>query len=109
MKISPLPGTTDGRFECEIELGARHPHMDGHFAGFPVLPGVSQVDLVLHLISHALDKKVSLRTVQKTKFTALMRPGAQFRAVVEYDHGQARWTLSDESTLYSRGALSFEQ
>lgn len=108
MKISTLPSSADGRIACAIELTPEHPHLRGHFEGFPVLPGVSQVDLVLHLLSRAVGATVALTSVQRTKFTALLRPATRFRAEIEHDNGLARWSFQDDQAIYSRGTLTYE-
>lgn len=107
LKINAL-SSTDGRIECEVELTAEHPHLRGHFVGFPVLPGISQVDLVLHLLARKLGRKIGLTSVQKTKFTALLQPATTFRAAVEFGGGLARWSFQDDRAVYSRGTLTYE-
>ena len=109
MTIRALATVAPSQVAYEIALSASHPHFRGHFEGFPVLPGVSQVDLVLHLLGHFLLRPVSLTSVQKTKFTALLQPSAVFRATIDYDDdGAARWTFQDECAVYSHGSLTFE-
>lgn len=108
MIIAPRPFTDANRIDCDVTLPPSHPHLRGHFDGFPVLPGVSQIDLVLHLLGRAAGAPVALTAVQRTKFTAILQPGTTFRTTVEFDDGAARWALQDEDVVYSRGTLTYE-
>ncbi len=107
MIIRWLPETTPQKLAAEVHLTARHPHLDGHFDGYPVLPGISQVDLVLRLLSEALGRTVALTRVERTKFTAILKPQTTFRATIEVDCAEARWSFEDQAQLYSRGTLAY--
>ena len=101
-----------GRLEASLELPPTHPHFRGHFEGFPILPGVTQVELVNDLLSHALAMPLIVRGVQKAKFMALLRPDAKIRAVVDYADGTARWSLHDQddpAAIYSRGTMLYDR
>src|SRR4051812_44403587 len=93
-RVRHAPTTKDaGRLEARLTLLASHPHCRGHFETFPVLPAVSQIELVGALLRHALRGPVTIHTVQKTKFMALLQPGTPVRVTVDFDAQSARWSI----------------
>ncbi|GEM_PF-925899 len=46
----------------------------GHFPGNPILPGIAQIEMVKCLVEMVLEKKLTLREIQKTKFSHMIQP-----------------------------------
>ena len=58
--------------------------LEGHFEGFPVVPGVVQVGWVLDAAQAALGEAPRLAAVENLKFKELLLPGQRFRLEVEW-------------------------
>jgi len=57
--------------------------LEGHFPGFPVVPGVVQLRWALRLAAELLGQEPVLASVEALKFRELLRPGDVFRAAVD--------------------------
>ena len=82
-------------------------YLDGHFEGFPVVPGVVQLRWALDAAGELLGGAPCVREIEALKFKDLLRPGQRFALRVEVADGgkRLRFRLGDEhdDQLYSSG------
>jgi len=57
-----------------IVLNAEHIIYLGHFPGFPVTPGVIQMQIVQELLEYQLKQKVQLQAMPDCKFLSILNP-----------------------------------
>ncbi len=84
---------------------------EGHFPGFPVLPGVVQLDgLVLRQVERLWPASGALRSVRRLKFMKLIRPDE--RIVLSLDRDAARgsvdFAIDGPDGRCASGTLVFE-
>ena len=95
-----------------IALGT-HPDFEGHFPGFPILPAVSQVGLVIDKIESDLRHKIEFCGIRKAKFKAMIQPGQNVTldldpsTLSESQTHLQKWKLSSEDLVFSEGVLEF--
>jgi len=70
------------RLERALRVPADLAFLEGHFPGFPVVPGVVQLRWALRLAAELLGREPRLAGVEALKFRELLRPGDAFRAAV---------------------------
>jgi 3-hydroxyacyl-[acyl-carrier-protein] dehydratase len=46
----------------------------GHFPGFPVTPGVVEIEIVKELVEHHLNQKIGLSKISNCKFINILNP-----------------------------------
>ncbi len=91
-------------------FSASHPGFEGHFPGFPLLPAVSQIDLVKDLIELCLKDRVRCRSLRNVKFKAMLRPDTEVTIKLQFlDEESVRWTLSHEKLIFSSGIFTFSR
>jgi acyl-coenzyme A synthetase/AMP-(fatty) acid ligase len=95
--------------------------LDGHFPGFPLVPGVVQVGWALDAARSLLGRAAGLRAVEALKFKDVLRPGDAFELRVELAPGGQRASFrlgrpapgpgrageGDDERLFSSGRLCF--
>lgn len=88
LKISAETGSASGEFCFDNAF----PGFDGHFPGFPVLPGVVMIDLSLALCEDLLQCQLVLAGIEMAKFTNPIFPGDLVEAEVSAveDNGMYR-------------------
>jgi acyl-coenzyme A synthetase/AMP-(fatty) acid ligase/3-hydroxymyristoyl/3-hydroxydecanoyl-(acyl carrier protein) dehydratase len=81
--------------------------LEGHFEGFPVVPGVVQVGWVLEAAQAALGEAPRLAAVENLKFKELLLPGQRFRLEVEWTPARdlLRFRLAAQERVFSTGRL----
>lgn len=81
--------------------------LEGHFEGFPVVPGVVQLGWVLEAARAALGFEPGLAAVENLKFKELLLPGQRFRLEVEWTPARdvLRFRLAAGARVFSTGRL----
>jgi 3-hydroxyacyl-[acyl-carrier-protein] dehydratase len=60
--------------EFTITIDPSHPIYLGHFPGFPVTPGVVELEIVRELAGKMLNGTLNLKKVSNCKFTYILNP-----------------------------------
>jgi 3-hydroxyacyl-[acyl-carrier-protein] dehydratase len=68
--------TIESGFVATIELNRNHIIYQAHFPGYPVTPGVVQLQIVKELMEDFLGKKVELVAITQCKFMKILNPEA---------------------------------
>jgi hypothetical protein len=96
------------------EVTGRLRYFEGHFPGFPVLPGVATIDVTLEAIRRVLGKsELRLKTLQNAKFLRPIRPGDSIEINLLSDEAhpgdwKAEWKIlskTEEPVLVAELAL----
>jgi len=66
---------------------------DGHFPGWPVLPGIAQLGMVYELVRHALDGSVRVVEVSRVRFKQRIAPDDRLTVVAESRTGGGRYAF----------------
>ncbi len=74
-----------GRLERSLRVPVDLAFLEGHFPGFPIVPGVVQLRWALAIAAELLGRPPRVARVEALKFRDLLRPGQSFRAVVALD------------------------
>lgn len=81
----------------------------GHFPGYPIVPGVAQVDWAIKLIGLHLPsvQKIALK---KLKFQRPMSPGHRVALIIHFDPEKPalRFSYQGESWEYSSGEIHWD-
>ena len=65
---------TESGFAATIRLNPEHVVYTGHFPGFPVTPGVVQLQIVQELLERHLGHPLRLKTMSQAKFLKILNP-----------------------------------
>jgi 3-hydroxyacyl-[acyl-carrier-protein] dehydratase len=72
---SITPGdVTENSWSFTVEFNTNHPLFDGHFPGFPIVPGAVLVQMVRELAEFQLKKKIRLKELTQVKFLKMVLP-----------------------------------
>ncbi len=73
-QIESFSETGAGACAAVLSLNARHPILEGHFPGFPVVPGVCMMQMTKELLEHAIGRKTRLVSARSLKFLNILNP-----------------------------------
>jgi 3-hydroxyacyl-[acyl-carrier-protein] dehydratase len=59
---------------ANLRLNPSHIIYKGHFPGYPVTPGVVQLQIILVLVENHLQEKLRLDSITQCKFTHVLNP-----------------------------------
>ncbi len=71
------------KVESEFSIPADHPALAGHFPGFPVVPGVVLLGVVLEAIGGVVGQPPGPCQIQSAKFFSPVAPGESLRLISE--------------------------
>lgn len=79
---------TQQGFSSKISLCKEHLIYSGHFPGFPVTPGVVQLQILHECLENYLGKKIQLRHILNCKFLQIIDPNkiSEFQLEVHINH-----------------------
>lgn len=81
---------SDREFEVELEVPSDLWCLPGHFEGYPVVPGVVQLQWVLDWVGSWTGSQPSLRVLEALKFKRILTAGTQFRLRLERTSDQEK-------------------
>ena len=94
MNISARKHNGNRTLSAEVHVPASASWFDGHFPGWPVLPGIAQLGMVLDLVRHALDGPVRVAEVSRVRFKQMIIPDDHVTVVAESRPGDCgRYTF----------------
>lgn len=67
--------TETGTISARVQVRADSPWFAGHFPGFPVLPAIAQLDMLVEMVARATGVPLYLRAASRIKFKRLVLPG----------------------------------
>jgi 3-hydroxymyristoyl/3-hydroxydecanoyl-(acyl carrier protein) dehydratase len=95
--------------EREIVLGADCPYFAGHFPGFPVLPAVAQVAIVIRLADECFGCGCVAAQIKRIKFSAFITPERRLRVALDYKAAERCFAFkipdACDGRLFSAGAI----
>lgn len=95
-------------FEVRRKIDERHPALEGHFPGNPIVPGVVILDEVLQAARQWLGH-LRLKRVESVKFTSPLKPGRAFSIKLHReDPSRIDFECWHEDTQISSGRLAVE-
>ena len=92
--------------ERKIVFSGEEKFFQGHFPGFPVLPGVQQL-LTAHKVASELSGgKLTVKSVRRMKFVKVIEPGDEITVKVgEGAQGEYAYEISKGGAVCSSGVL----
>ncbi len=78
----------DGCAEGELALPSDFPGFQGHFPGFPTLPGVCQIQIMEVFTELATGEPFQLNSLSRTKFFSPVSPGETMRLSLAWSADQ---------------------
>ena len=106
--------TVTHRAEAHVELMLRIPpdlvYFDGHFPGAPILPGIAQIDWVLHYGREYFGADVAFTRLEGVKFHRPIRPGDVVRLDLSWRaHPRSiGFVFESTATRHASGRILFE-
>jgi 3-hydroxyacyl-[acyl-carrier-protein] dehydratase len=92
--------------QSRLDIASDHPSFEGHFPGFPVLPGALLLDEMLSAIERARGIDLRAWQIASVKFLDAVRP--RDKLLLEHEafaEGRIRFTIRDESRNVASGTL----
>jgi len=95
----------------EFSIPDTSPYFDGHFPGFPLLPAVAQIEMVLRFASLYLGTGIDVSEIPRIKCTNIIRPFTPLLLKIEKKNKNISFktTSPDGITVYSLGTLEIRE
>ncbi|TFH40544.1 MAG: hypothetical protein E4G96_07295 [Chrysiogenales bacterium] len=89
-QLTNLESDSTGGISADIAIGPESLWFDGHFPGFPVLPGIAQLAMVFDALRACAQREradIALSEISRVRFRHLIRPGDAIRVTAATDGG----------------------
>jgi 3-hydroxymyristoyl/3-hydroxydecanoyl-(acyl carrier protein) dehydratase len=98
---------TENSIRVEFSLPDTSPYFDGHFPGFPILPAVGQMDLIIRFAAKYLGTGIELAEIRRIKFSSFIRPCAPLWLSFEKKEAAISFKITSPNgeTAYSMGSF----
>ena len=104
-RILERPSKGEMRFLLELEVG--HEAFRGHFPGYPILPGVIQVDWAIRLGAEAFGHLGEFLGLSDLKFVAPILPGERIELLLQREAGGLSFRYRSREDRNSSGRILF--
>ena len=95
---------TASGMQAIVQLNPEHIVYAAHFPGFPVTPGVVQLQMVEELLEHQLGRRLRLKNMPVCKFLKILNPEETTRIDIHLE-----WqAVADALQVDARGVLGAE-
>lgn len=85
-QIESFSETGAGACAAILSLNAGHPILEGHFPGFPVVPGVCMMQMTKEILEHAIGHKTRLVSARSLKFMTILNPNENKTVLSELNY-----------------------
>lgn len=93
MNMSACKHGEDGTLSADVHIPTDALWFDGHFPGWPVLPGIAQLGMVFDVVRHALNGPVRVAEVSRVRFRQMIAPDDRLTVVTESRPGDGRYAF----------------
>jgi len=99
---------TETSVTLELSIPETSPYFDGHFPGFPVLPGVAQVDLIVRFAEEHFGVIIDVSKINRIKFSNPIRPDNPLVLFIKSDNQNIVFKIAspEGETVYSSGTMT---
>ncbi len=106
-EIRAVRKTSDG-VELDFTIPATLLYLEGHFPGFPVLPGVAQIDWAARLADRHLETGIGAARRFRVKFSSVIPPGTDLTLALRRSKDGRRLTFEYRAGERVMSSGSFE-
>jgi len=98
---------TGDAIELDLLLPDDLLYLQGHFPGFPLLPGVTQIDWAIRFADEHLGTAIGAGCDVRVKFRSVIRPGRPVTLGLRFSENRRRLAFDyrDESGVLSSGSV----
>ncbi len=100
------------RVVIDLDIPVSLPHFAGHFDGYPILPGVAQLDWAIALARETFALPPAFKAVERLKFNAPVLPPCRLQLTLDYQAAQGQLNFiycgsGNEGQTVSSGRVLF--
>ena len=107
--LEVLDETRDGdRIEQRLRVPMDLPCLEGHFPGFPVLPGLAQLGWACEAGALLTGEPLVPARIEALKFRELLRPGVEFSATAALARDLVTFEVRCDDRVVASGRLRLE-
>ena len=99
---------TENSVTIEFSVPGSSHYFDGHFPGYPILPAVAQMEIVVRFASRYLKTSIALSEIRRVKFPNIVRPFTPLLLKLSKIDDTITFNISsrDGKTVYSTGTVA---
>lgn len=102
--------TSEDGLTLDIQIPAGLEYFDGHFPGYPVVPGVVQLKWVMDFCRQYFEERAKCRRIEALKFNRVIEPEVRLQLRLNYKQADNKlyFTYESEGTVHSSGRIVLE-
>lgn len=101
---------SSNQIKCQLYINADLLYFQGHFDGFPIIPGVAQIDWAVTFAKSYFDIQGKFYQMANIKFKKVIRPGTILQLKLDRDpvKNTITFTFDNDAESFSSGVIKFK-
>jgi len=100
---------TDNSVSLLFSVPKENAYFDGHFPGYPILPAVAQMELVVRFADRFFETGIAVSQIKRMKFSKIINPESLLLLKIDIKTNLVNYVITtpEGNETYSNGSIIF--
>ena len=108
-EVKSINNNNSNLLELSLFIPEKLKYFEGHFPKYPVLPGIVQVEWVIHFVKqHLTHRDITIMNIDQLKFTQVILPKSIVNVKIQIENNKIIFQYFNDSATFSNGKIIYK-